>query len=424
MTDKIVFIKYKQKINDTHINALVAEGAEVLHVYKNINWISVKVPNENVERLKSHTDVEIIEDDHQARILISDYQLIPALTGQIIPWGVSKVRAPDVWQEGNKGTGIKWCIIDTGVNRNHPDLAANIQGGYNYVSNNDNFEDDHGHGTHVSGIIAALDNDIGVVGVAPEAGIYAYKVLDNNGSGYYSNIVRAIDDAITNGMQGINMSLGGLVFSQALKDACAAAYAAGIVIVAAAGNSDGDGTQDTVSYPAKFSDYVIAIAATDITDNRAIFSSCGTEVEDSAPGDGIISTVPQSGGELTDPSGYMSASGTSMAAPHVSGACALIIKKHPEFKPSDVRAALDGTAVHLGDPGKNLFYGNGRIDAKAAVDNIPQPPPPPPEVKKFRVQPIGIPGHMIGVTVTKWPFGADKTGEEACKEVCDLLKTM
>lgn len=523
MADKIVLVKYKKGFTVANADALESVGAQVVNVYKNINWVSVNVPAENVDKLKALSDIEIVEDDQEAHILIADIQLVPALEGQIIPYGISKIRAPEVWPENNDGSWIKWCVIDTGVARLHPDLAANIHGGQNYINSNDDFEDDNGHGTHVSGIIAALNNDIGVVGVAPNIGLYAYKVLDKNGSGKYSDIVSAIDDAISNGMQGINMSLGGSAFSQALKDACSAAYAAGIVIVAAAGNSGGDGSQDTVLYPARFSEYVIAVAATDINDVHAPFSSCGTEVEVSAPGVSVISTVPTSGGKLSDPSGYMSASGTSMSAPHVSGAAALIMAKHEEFKPADIRAALDSTAVHLGDPGKNVFYGFGRIDAKAAVDRVIEPVPaltkisitpqtaspmvgstqkfqvtaldkdnkpmpsvvilwsvsdsvkgyvnpittitgpdgtgtttltalspgnvvlkasndvgditasatvtiteitPTPGEKKFRVQLIGIPGHMIGVTVTKWPFGADKTGEEACKEVCDLLKTM
>lgn len=374
MAELQVIIKFKDGITKASTDSLMAQGAEITRVIGS-NLVSAKISADKKKSLESDPSIEYVEEDYIATILVWEEPQEKALAGaQTTPWGVSKIRASEVWPSGDTGTEVKVCIIDTGITHNHPDLKDNYKGGYNFVNNTADPLDDNGHGTHVAGTVAALDNDIGVVGVAPKASIYSLKSLDSNGSGSYSNIIAAIQWAIDNKMQIISMSLGGSSYSKALEDKCKEAYNAGILIIASAGNSGGDGSKDTVGYPAKY-DSVVAVAATDSSDARASFSSVGAEVEIAAPGVSIPSTVPTSNAKYSDPSGYKSLSGTSMACPHASGTAALVMATHKDYTNIEVRKILSDTAVELGDTGRDIFYGNGRIDAKAAVGNTPQEPP-------------------------------------------------
>ena len=213
---------------------------------------------------------------------------------QDVPWGVERINAPGVFPI-SRGEGVKVGIIDTGIDYTHPDLAANYAGGYDFYYGDSDPMDGHSHGTHVAGTVGAVDNDEGVVGVAPEARLYGIKVLSDSGSGYWSDVVAGINWAIDNNMDVINMSLGSSSSSSALQAACNAAEAAGIVVVAAAGNSGStSGIGTNTLYPANYSS-VIAVAATDSTDTRAYFSSTGPAVELAAPGYSIPSTIPGTG---------------------------------------------------------------------------------------------------------------------------------
>lgn len=222
-------------------------------------------------------------------------------------WGVDQIDADQSWSAWT-GKGVKVGVIDTGI-ASHPDLS--ISGGVSYVTGASSYKDDNGHGTHVAGTIAARKDGTGVVGVAPEASLYAIKVLNSSGSGYLSWIIAGIDWAISNDMDVINMSLGSSSGTTSFQSAVDRAYAAGIVVVAAAGNRGTvSGTEDSVSYPARYNS-VIAVAATYGNNNRASFSSTGSSVEISAPGVSVRSTVLNSG--------YAAYSGASMAAPPCNG---------------------------------------------------------------------------------------------------------
>lgn len=249
-----------------------------------------------------------------------------------IPWGVKRVNAAGAWGF-NTGRGVKVAIIDTGVDYNHPDLAGNYAGGYNAITPSATPLDDHGHGTHVSGTVGAIRDAKGVVGVAPDARLYGVKVLDAKGSGTYANIVDGIQWAVENGMQVINMSLGGSSGTAALANAMTAAYKAGVTIVCAAGNDSGP-----VNYPAKYPE-AIAVSALDSADKITSFSSRGAEIAFIAPGAKINSTYK--GG------GYSALSGTSMASPHVAGLAALAVASG-SGTPAQVRASLKKAAVSLG----------------------------------------------------------------------------
>ncbi|MBN2205329.1 MAG: S8 family peptidase, partial [Thermoleophilia bacterium] len=234
----------------------------------------------------------------------------PVQPDEDLPWGVDTIDAELVWVApwDYLGKDIKVGIIDTGLDVTHPDLVGNIKGGVSCVSYTTSFNDDNGHGSHVAGTVAGVKNAIGVIGVAPEAGLYGIKVLNRAGRGYTSDIIEGMQWAIdpAHQMHVINMSLGTSSYVAAYETATDAVLAAGVVMVCSAGNS-GPG-EDTVGYPARFEN-VIAVAATDANDVVASFSSRGPEVDVAAPGVSIFST--------TKNGGYTTMSGTSMAAPHV-----------------------------------------------------------------------------------------------------------
>ena len=274
-------------------------------------------------------------------------------------WGYTRIGAD---QANNKGTGIKVGIIDSGISVKHPDLT--VVGGVNTINPRKSYDDDHGHGSHVAGIVAALDNNIGVIGVAPEAQLYAIKVLDRRASGFLSDVIEGLQWAIENHMQVVNMSLGTASDVQSYHDAIITVYNAGITIVAAAGN-DGE-TDGKIYYPAKYPE-TIAVSATDNTDDLAYFSSYGEEVDLAAPGQAINSTWK---GE-----DYHIGSGTSMATPHVAGTVALILADSnlkcdtdldESCSPTEVKTRLEATAEWLIELTSDE-QGLGLIDAEAAV---------------------------------------------------------
>jgi len=241
------------------------------------------------------------------------------------------IHAPEAWEISTGTPAILVAVIDTGVDYTHPDLASHYAGGYDYVSNDLDPLDDHGHGTHVAGTIAASLGNLtgnpaaaeGVVGVAPEARILAYKVCAADGTCNDFAVSQAVAQAVADGAKVINLSLGDTVWSESLNQSVQAAWNAGVVIVGGAGN---DGTTAPF-YPAAF-DNVISVGAFDEDHKRASFSNYGSWVDVSAPGNYILSTYPMSkceeAGTPGDTGCYAWNSGTSMATPHVAGAAALI----------------------------------------------------------------------------------------------------
>ena len=268
---------------------------------------------------------------------------------QTTPWGIARVGAP---VSGNTGTGIKVAIIDTGIDLDHPDLAANVKTGANFVNTSKSPEDDNGHGTHVAGTVGALDNAIGVVGVAPTASLYPVKVLDRRGSGTWSGVASGIGWAADNGMHVANMSLGGGA-STTVENACANAETAGVLLVAASGNS-GDGSTSTteLSYPAAYSS-VVAVGATTSGDGLASFSNTGSFVDVSAPGASVSSTYK---GDA-----YKTLNGTSMASPHAAGMAALLWGALTSPTNATVRSELKARAQDAGATGFDNGFGWGIV---------------------------------------------------------------
>jgi subtilisin family serine protease len=354
-TKEPVIIGFKSTPGHADKAVVRGHGGDIKYSYTIINAIAAKLPEPAIENIQKNPRVTYVEMDGELHTL--DAELDNS-------WGVKRIGAGTVHDSGNKGTGVKVAILDTGIDYTHSDLDANSQGGYNFVNEGDDPMDDNGHGTHCAGIVAAEDNEVGVVGVAPEAHLYAVKVLNSGGSGYLSDVIAGIEWSVDNGMHVISMSLGTDTDYPPLHEACDAASGS-IVIVAAAGN-DGNppGKGDNVGYPAGYSS-VIAVAATDRSDNRARWSSTGPDVELAAPGVSVYSTVP---------GGYDTKGGTSMACPHVAGTAALVIVSG--ITGSDaVRARLQNTADDLGATGKDNLYGCGLVDADEAVPPAPNTPP-------------------------------------------------
>jgi PKD repeat protein len=360
--NKKVLISFRQ-IPGPNERALVrAAGGVIKHSYRLVPGIAASVPEAAIDGLSHNPNITMIEDD--LTIYAVDIELDHC-------WGVERIGAGTVHASGNTGDGVKVAIIDSGIDYTHPDLNANYVDGYDFVNGDDDPMDDHGHGTHCSGIVAAEDNGTGAVGVAPDADLYGLKVLSASGSGSYSNVIAALEWAILNGIQVTSNSYGSSGYPGWLVEyTFDLAADSGIINVCAAGNSGNyAGTGENMIYPAKFAS-CISVAATTISDVRASFSSTGQQMEIAAPGAGIYSTVP--GG------GYQSWSGTSMACPHVSGVVALMIKAGV----ADIRGTLAATAEDLGAPGWDPQYGYGLVNAVAAVGE-PGDPEPDPVVAQF-----------------------------------------
>lgn len=307
------------------------------------------------------------------------YQNVPYL------WGIHRVRAPEVWDQGYRGQGVVVAVVDEGVDLNHPDLQANLWTnpspnsatcpglhGYDFVDDDADPSDSGGHGTHVAGTIAAAANGQGVVGVAPEAKIMALRALGYFGGTNYM-LVRALKYAADCGAKVVNNSWGSGGKSKAYEDVLRYGTGKGVVYVFSAGNSYRTGNRP--SWPVGYSTLipgVIGVGATSNDNRRAGFSNAGPYVTVGAPGAAILSTVPVAQNPA-DPYAYLA--GTSMAAPHVTGVVALLFSAKPNATPEEVRRALEqgANAKATGQPAKPDYaagsqYGYGLVDAKASLD--------------------------------------------------------
>jgi subtilisin family serine protease len=396
---------------------------KLVHDLSLINALAIQLPTLGTDQalafLQDLVDglvLERLDDDPVGMVDGGSHPvcIAPALlppASQSYPWGVERIGArvvhTDTKEPRWKGTGVTVAVVDTGIYKLHSELR--VDGGYNARAgaNPSDYQDDNGHGTHMAGIIAAaLKNNVGVIGVAPEAKFLAVKVLDRYGAGYLSDLINGLqwiynlnlNKPKNEEIRLINMSVGfsndsDPVFSDdrhALKRAIQALDQIGVIMVASAGNrctqspdqDEGGGDnceggpalvcdpeQTAVKYPAAYSS-VLAVVATDIHNDITAYSLCGPEVDVAAPGGSkvtqkrILST--NIGG------GYGWGSGTSQAAAHVTGAVALALQKHPELTFADVKNHLKGTTVmDLDCP--STPQRAGLIDVKEMMDDVPYP---------------------------------------------------
>ncbi|MGC5327659.1 S8 family peptidase [Brevibacillus sp. SYSU BS000544] len=328
----------------------------------------VKVPADTLTEVASEIakdpNVEYVEPNYIYRVAASDDQ--PPVNDERYKeqWGLPAVEAPAAWNklglwEGPKLDKVVVAVVDTGVSVNHPDLGGRVlNNGYNAIDDNQNVNDVHGHGTHVSGIIAAqTNNEIGVAGVTGTApiSILPIKVLDDNGFGTTVSIAKGIDKAVELGADVINMSLGGQGYSKLMQESIQKAVDKGVVVVVAAGNSsdDADGY-----FPAGYPEPV-TVASSNSKGNTSDFSNFGSPIDLIAPGEDVLSTVTD--GE------YEYYSGTSMASPFVAGAAALVKLTHPDWDVQQIRTALENTAKDIDKPGFDASTGHGLLQVNQAL---------------------------------------------------------
>lgn len=331
-------------------------------------------PRSAVVRLPKGASVPAAVRSFELRAGVAGAQPNFVYRAQVIPsdlrfaeqWGLVRIGAPAAWDAGTGSRSVTVAVADTGVDLDHPDLSPNIApGGHDFVGNDEDPSDEQGHGTHVAGIIGALGNDgRGVTGVNWNVGLLPVRVLDASGRGTTATIAEGFRYAASRARI-VNASLGGAVNDPALE-AAIAAYPETLFVVAA-GNS---GTSNDVlpSFPCAYPEpNVVCVAATDATDALAYFSNVGPATVDlAAPGVSILSTWRDGD--------YYSASGTSMAAPHVAGAAALVWSRNPALNAAQVKSALLGSVDPLGLP----LVSGGRLNVGRAVGAVAPPPPPPP----------------------------------------------
>lgn len=337
----------------------------------------IRLPDEPVYRLPPYSIEEVL-----------------TTLAQTVDYGHALIGVPDAWKR-TKGRGIRVAILDTGIDQAHQDLKGQVVAAQDFSGSSLGVADRQGHGTHVAGIIAGIDNQVGIVGVCPDialdgGGLLIGKVLGDDGSGSDSWIAAGVRWAVSQKANIISMSLGSPQPGPQMQRAIQDAADAGVFVICAAGN---DGTPNSVNYPAKWP-FTIAVSAVDADGKLAPYSSRGPEVDVAAPGSNVLSCGP--GNQ------YLRMSGTSMATPYVTAVVALLLSKHklvggvsPVKTVEDLRGHIKRTAADRGPTGQDPEYGFGLIDAGKLVADLPPPVTPPPLPPS-----PGLPGPVLEI-----PFG-------------------
>ncbi|MFQ6069483.1 MAG: S8 family peptidase [Candidatus Aminicenantales bacterium] len=378
-----VLVKFKSYFSPQMAEARIAAyEARKIKKIPRLNIYQIQIPAyttvmDMVSLLNQNPDVEYAEPNYIGHIAVTpndaffNWQYALYNSGQEIwdngPQGTPRadIRATEAWEETKGVSDIIVAVLDTGVDMTHPDIDENIySAGRDFVNDDYDATDDHGHGTHVAGIIGAeTNNNRGIAGVTWNCRILPVKVADSNGDVVNSALVDGIRWAADNGAGVINLSLGGDVPSQAVEDALLYAYDKNIVIAAAAGNDGGP-----VLYPAAYDEYCLAVAATDYNDQNPWWSNFGPQIDVAAPGVKVLSLVPtwSTGPEFP----YDWKDGTSMSTPHVSGLAALVKGIKPWLENWEIMQIIRFSADDVNSsqyPGKDEYIGYGRINMEKAL---------------------------------------------------------
>ena len=380
-----ILVKFKESANSNEIGEIHKKlGGRVKETIPGIGVQVVDVGGKKVgEAVSAYArsrQVEYVEPNYIAHALESpddiDFSKQWGMHNSGLDGGKedADIDAPEAWDYTLGSPEVKIAILDTGIDQNHEDLEAKI-GLQDNFTESDTLDDLYGHGTHVAGIAAATtNNSTGVAGVGYQSSLMNVKVLGDNASGYYSRIASGIIWAADNGADVINLSLGAGRKSIALEDAVNHAWGKGVVIVAAAGNSN----NSSKTYPAYYSN-CIAVAATDNNDVKASFSSYGSWVDVAAPGENIYSTFPNHSYTIGKSLKYDYGNGTSMSAPFVAGIAALVWATDLGVSNQAVREQIETTADVIAGTGKYWVW--GRVNACNAVggncSGEPSPTPTP-----------------------------------------------
>lgn len=316
-------------------------GATIVNQLRNSPIVTIDADEETVQELRKSSSIRTIEVDKKLE-----------LAAQRVSWGFVPSKIQTAWNTGYSGKGVKIAIIDSGIGP-HDDLK--VTKSVSFIATDETHVDRNGHGTHVAGIIGALDNNIGVKGIAPDAELYALKVFDEDGIGYTSDVIRAIDWSIEHNIDIINLSLASKVGSAAYEQIVNRAYEEGSLLVAAAGNDTGTNPSvDTVEYPAKYSS-AIAVASVNHNNEKGFYSSIGPAVEIAAPGERIYSTYLGNT--------YVMQSGTSLATAFISGQLALMKEAYPSLSNAQLRKKMIDDAIDLGPKGRDSIFGYGLLQS-------------------------------------------------------------
>lgn len=334
-----------------------------------------------------HTALE--EPDREYRLppneLTPDQVAIMAEAGDVADWGHASIDVPTAWKT-TKGKGATVAVLDTGADTGHRDLKAQILASKDFTGSRSGASDVNGHGSHCCGIVAAAENGVGMVGVAPEAKLLVGKVLGDNGSGLSTWIAAGIDWAIAQKADVISMSLGSDAPDARIGAAVKRALDAGVIVIAAAGNSGP--RENTAGWPGSF-DGVVCVAATDSNSAIATFSSRGKPVVVAAPGVNVRSCYP---GDR-----FATMSGTSMATPYAAGVAALYVSalktRGLKYTPADFAKVLASTSKDLPPAGRDTASGFGLIQpakllpADDPVQPLPPVVPPPVDTDAIAITP-------------------------------------
>ena len=301
------------------------------------------------KRLKQQTKKKI---SHPAMVYHPEIKILQVYNYiNKIDWGLRLYNIPSIWEK-TKGSGIKILVLDTGY-PTHTDFNNSIIKWKDFTGTN--YIDTEGHATAVSGVIGARKN---IMGVAPESILYAGKVL-GKGGGNYNWLIEGIKWGISEKVDIINMSLGGSVSQTSLRSIIQKAVNNNIIIIAAAGN-EGKIRNNTINYPAKYPE-TIAVGSINKNSKVSEFSSIGEELDFVGPGERIFTTYLNNKYTVID--------GTSFAAPFISGIVALMLSKHRKYggktpcrNQKEVKEHLIKAAIDMGNPGKDIYYGWGRVD--------------------------------------------------------------
>ena len=316
-----------------------------------------------IEKLEAQPEVAFAQPNYiyQLAATVTDPYANPSNPNY--QWHLGIINAFDAWDITMGSSDIRVAVLDTGIDLTHPEFIGQIYSHTCVVAGDGNAQDDDGHGTHVAGIIAAKADGVGSVGVAPNVQLIIVDVFgyhDERFGATSADLIAGIQYAVSNGARVINMSLGGYYTNTAEEQAVNNAVNAGVVCIAAAGNDNTTATH----YPSDFN-ACISVIATDRNDNRASYSNYGTAKDISAPGGSGTGVNAILSSDIDG--GYAYGSGTSMASPMVAGVAALMLSANNSLTVDQVKTILYGTAVDLGAPGKDIYFGHGRVNAYAAV---------------------------------------------------------